>query len=398
MPTFDYLIIGGGIVGCTVANEIILQKPHATVAILDQEKHLGLHASGNNSGVVHAGIYYKPGSKKAQLAVQGNELMRKFVADNSIEYEKCGKVIVSKSIDELPNLDALFSRGIENGASLQMVDQKHLKELNPFARTLDRAIWSPNTAVANPRTLLETLKKIIETAGVQVLTDHKVKFIDGKSVFLQSGERFVARSSILNAAGTGALAIARKQGIGNNYRLTPFAGYYKYLSSKAYSPTHIYPVPDPKFPFLGVHITKSSSALLKVGPTALPRIRSYASPATKTNLDQAIDAGLGFINFGLRSPVSSLGLLTHELLLTSDSYVQSELSKIYSGPVSFARMDKKEFGIRAQLLDKNTGQLVDDFVLEEVDGVFHLINGVSPGWTSAFSFAKYLFKKMESFA
>lgn len=391
---FDFVIIGGGIVGLALADEISKKEPKSSILVLEQEEVIGLHASGNNSGVVHAGIYYKPGSLKAKLSVEGSELMRRFLSDNSVEHKVCGKVIVAKNATELGSLDELFKRGTQNGAELELIDKSRLSQINPLAITFDRAIWSPKTAVANPQEALEKLRQKVESSGVKLLTGNKVVDINGKKITTENEDVIEATSAVINVAGAGALKLAGLQGLGKNYRLTPFAGYYRYLDSRSASPTHIYPVPDLNLPFLGVHITTTTSGMLKVGPTALPRIRSYTSPARRSGPDQAVDSMLGFLGYGVRQPLTALKLLSRELNSARTSYLEEQISNIYSGPTALKQQTSKSFGIRSQLVNKKNGSLVDDFVLENSDGVFHVLNGVSPGWTTAFSVSKFIYEEI----
>ena len=391
---FDFVVIGGGVVGLALADELSKEEPTSSTLVLEQEKDIGLHASGNNSGVIHAGIYYKPGSLKARLAVEGSQLMRRFLRDNEVDHKVCGKVIVAKSPAELDTLDELFRRGTQNGAELELIDESRLNHINPLAITHDRAIWSPRTGVANPREALEKLRQNVESGGVKVLMANKVVDINGKKVTTENGDVIEAGSAVINVAGAGALKLAGLQGLGQNFRLTPFAGYYRYLDSSASSATHIYPVPDLKLPFLGVHITTTSRGMLKVGPTALPRIRSYAPPARRTGTDQAMDSMMGFLGYGARQPLTALRLLSRELTLSRTSYLQEQISKIYSGPTALEQQTFKSFGIRSQLVNRKSGTLVDDFVLESSDGVFHVLNSVSPGWTTSLSVAKFIYEEI----
>ena len=274
----DVLILGGGMVGLSIAHQLGKRGITNRITIIEKESQLGLHSSGRNSGVLHAGLYYKPGSLKSQVCVEGGQRLRAWVEERGLPINKCGKVIVPTRPELDKQLDTLAERGKANGADVYFWDEKKLKEVIPEARTAsNRAIWSPNTAVVHPRCVIKELTSELNKMGVEFRYSagkFKIK-PDEKQLELENGE-VIKYGHLYNCTGLHADRIAKQFGVGENYMLIPFKGlYWKLKSNCPFKPkTNLYPVPDLNVPFLGVHFTPSAdqNPVVSIGPTATPAL------------------------------------------------------------------------------------------------------------------------------
>ena len=228
--TCDYLIIGAGIIGLAIAREILLNQKNAKVIVVDKEKEVGLHASGRNSGVLHAGFYYSPDSLKAKLTRDGNFLLRQFCKENDVEVKNVGKVVVTKSELEEERLKDLYDRGIKNGVEIEIVDKKVLKELEPRAKTFEKALWSPNTGSASPLKVIKAMEKSLISLGGQILLKESFVRVESNEVILQNQK--ITANHIINCAGLYADKVAHKFGFGHKYRMLPFKGLYWYAPNQ----------------------------------------------------------------------------------------------------------------------------------------------------------------------
>lgn len=272
MTEQDVLIVGGGIVGLGIGVGLLRQSPGLRVKVLEAENVLAVHGSGRNSGVLHAGFYYSPDSLKAKLTRVGNEMLRKLCHDEGVPVRACGKVVVAKSDEEIPRLEELHRRAIANGVTVELVDESDLARLEPLAQTHSVALWSPNTAVASPGGVTEAVARVFQKLGGEVQMSTAVERLDGASTILRDGTRMTARH-IVNAAGLYADRLAHSADVGHEYKMLPFKGIYLYgnLAAPALA-RHVYPVPDPHNPFLGVHFTITVDGRIKIGPTAIPAL------------------------------------------------------------------------------------------------------------------------------
>ncbi|HET7436686.1 MAG TPA: L-2-hydroxyglutarate oxidase [Thermoanaerobaculia bacterium] len=373
----DFLIAGGGVIGISVARALKRRHRTAHVLVLEKEPLLGQHASGRNSGVLHAGFYYSPDSLKARFTRIGNEALTQYCLERKLPIRQCGKLVVASSDEDLPRLDELHRRGVANGVTLQMISEDEARAIEPRAITHQRAIWSPATSTIDPLAVLQSLAKDAEAEGIEIRRGEIYR--DQPAGFL------------INAAGLQADTIARRFGLAQHYRILPFKGLYLYSREPEGSlRTHIYPVPDPRFPFLGVHFTITVDGHTKIGPTAIPALwrEQYR----------------GLDNFDLRELLTILG--RDARMVTTDSAYRrlaiAELRK-YSRPhlVQLASKlargvrveDYVEWGrpgIRAQLYDTRKAALEMDFVFERDQRSLHILNAVSPGFTCALPFAEHV--------
>lgn len=394
MEKFDFAIIGAGIVGLAVGIEILKKAPDARVAIFEKESAAGLHASGRNSGVVHAGFYYSPDSLKAQLTRDGNALLKEFALENGVFLRETGKVVVAQSDSEIPLIHELKRRGDANGVNVEIVDERDLARLEPRALTHQVALWSPSTAVGDPKDMTKAFVAKFEALGGLIFFNTKIERVLENQISGPSGS--FAYRHLVNAAGLYADKVGRQLGFSKRYSMLPFIGLYHYAPKlKGSLSRHIYPVPDPRNPFLGVHLTTTVDGSVKVGPTAIP-ILSREQYSTFEGFSMAELAGiLGVYPKFMLSPHHDVwGLLKTELPKLSRNHLVKQAGFLADGfiPSDFTVRGKP--GIRAQLFDLVDRKLEMDFVIDGDEHSTHILNAVSPAWTSSISFARHVVGNM----
>ncbi len=395
MNSCDFLVIGAGIIGTNIARELKARHPGASVRVIDKETRPGAHASGRNSGVLHAGFYYTADSLKARFTREGNEALTAYCLDRGIPLNRCGKLVVARNEAEDRMLDELLRRGRANGVRLEEVDAQQAREIEPRAKTWRRAIFSPTTSSADPQQVLERMVGEAQDAGVHFGFATAYAGVKGGVVSTNRGK--ISAGYVVNAAGLYADRIARDFGFSRHYTILPFKGLYlKSEEPPGSYRVHIYPVPDLNYPFLGVHFTIKVDGTAKIGPTAIPAFwREQYNGFERFQLDEFADITR-----------RSMGLLIHSRFGFTRLAI-SELRK-YSRRrmVALARdlvhdLDPSRFkawakpGIRAQLYDLRKGKLEMDFVLEGDGRSMHVLNAVSPGWTCSIPFARHVVDQIE---
>jgi (S)-2-hydroxyglutarate dehydrogenase len=384
----DVLVIGGGIVGLAIADELLRVHPDLDVEIHDKETSLAQHASGRNSGVLHAGFYYSPDSMKARLTRVGNSLLREFCAERGVAVRDVGKVVVTRSAEELPLLHDLYERGVTNGVELEVIDERRLVELEPLARTHEQALWSPTTGSADPMAVITALGARVQERGGRVVLGSSVRAAGPGWVTTSEGYRSVGH--VVNAAGLHADTVGRWFGVGEEYRMLPFKGLYWYGSWPAGRlQRHVYPVPDPRNPFLGVHLTVAADGRAKIGPTAIPALsREAYSGVAGLSAGEAWQVARTLPRFLASPHHDAKSLIASEM----PKYLHSHLVKEAAQLVPSVRPEdfrtKGRAGIRAQLFDTRRNRLEMDFVVRPGPRSTHVLNAVSPGWTTALAMAR----------
>jgi L-2-hydroxyglutarate oxidase LhgO len=385
----DVLIIGAGIVGLAIGIAILEQSPSLQVRICEKESSLGRHASGRNSGVLHAGFYYSPDSLKARFCRDGNSELKTLCSRHEIPVNAVGKVVVARNEDEDSRLDDLYAKGIANGVDLHLLPADQLSKYEPLATTFNRFLWSPNTAISDSSLVLNAMRQDFLNLGGKIFT--------ATSITLQESNGEIRANSfdsklVVNAAGAQSDRIARSVGLAQNYAMLPFMGIYRSVDMhKLPLRTLVYPVPHHINPFLGVHLTLTIDGKVKIGPTAIPILgREQYSLLSGWSLQDIGQAG-----------VAGKSLIRGEAHSISE-ILRTELPKLYppalikaaSALVPTAKQVKgwkrKPPGIRAQLVDKRTGKLEQDFVVQNLNNSVHVLNAVSPGWTSALPFGRWI--------
>lgn len=391
------LIVGAGVIGLAIGREILLKNPKAEVLIIDKEDTPGKHASSLNSGVVHAGIYYDPRTLKAKLSSNGNRLMRNFIQEHEVPWVNSGKVIVARDQQELRSLEIIYSRGIENGVELHLVNKDELSNIEPLAATYQHALWSPTTAVADPRALLQSLVKEYQRLGGKLLLG--VELLDTDQTLVKTSIGEIHFAHLINASGVYADKIARKFGFSREHEMLPFAGiYFDAPNLKNMLKTHIYPTPDFEYPFLGVHFTKGADGSVKLGPSAIPLLgREQYSFNSRVKFDETSQIIRGLIKFGLNSENNWKSFAKSELRHLFTKFVSDEGKALLRPGLDLGKIHRKpRIGIRAQLISARSGILEMDFVLEGDETSTHILNAVSPGWTCCFSMAQHIVKILQN--
>lgn len=394
--TSDFLVIGAGIIGITVA--LALKRRHGgRVLIVEKEPIAGYHASGRNSGVLHAGVYYKAGTLKARLCVEGNRAMRQYCRDRGIPTNVAGKVIVARAPNELPVLEELYQRAIANGVTVSWLDEQALADVEPSARTCQKALYVQGTEVVDPREVVRRLAADAQQAGI----DFKLgcawegPVAPGKEMTSQGS---IAYGHLVNCAGAYADKVAHAHDVGTDYHILPFRGGYYWLTSDSSVKVrgNIYPVPDLRNPFLGVHFTARPDGRVTVGPTALPLAgrEQYHGLSGVSIRDGLHMAGFLFRLFS-RNVDHFRGLALNELMKLNQGGFYREAQSLVRGLRFNDLVRGKESGIRAQLSNRKTGVLVDDFLLAKGKDSTHVLNAVSPAFTSSLPFAEYVVDCMQ---
>ena len=391
MPNkYDYLIIGSGIIGLSIARSLRHQLPDAKILIIDKEEEEACHASGRNSGILHAGFYYSADSFKARFTVAGNNELKEYCHQNNIPINDCGKLVVAQDEGELATLFELEKRGRTNGSNVEIVDESRAREIEPNVKTYQKALYSPDTASIDPKQVCTSIKNDLANEGIEFRFNTKYLKRTGAVVHTTQGD-FEA-GKIINCAGLYADRVARDFGFGFKYTMIPFKGLYlKYTKNKTDVKINIYPVPNLRNPFLGVHFTITEKHEIKIGPTAIPAFwRENYQMTSHFKIDEfvtimAFDAKLFLTNaFGFRD----LGI--EEMKKYNKRYFVGLAQKMVQDIDVNGFTQYTEPGIRAQLLDKSKSLLVQDFVIEGDDKSIHVLNAVSPAFTCAFPFADFV--------
>ena len=394
MPSPDVAVIGGGIVGLALADAWLAAHPGTRVIVLDKEERLAEHASGRNSGVLHAGFYYAPDSLKAQLTRRGNELLKAFCAEREVLVRETGKVVVTTSPEQLTQLDNLYARGQANGVPLEIIDESGLRAFEPLARTHERALWSPSTAVADPVAVVEALAARVRERGGEIRLGTPA--LEAGPGWIRTPYQRIAVGHTINAAGLYADRVARWFGVGEDYAMLPFKGLYWYSNWPAGRlQRHVYPVPDPRNPFLGVHLTVTVDGRAKVGPTAIPSLwrEDYRGVRGIKPAELAAIAQL-YPRF-LRSPHHDVpGLVRSELPKYSRRHLVAQARALVPSVNAQDFRERGRVGVRAQLLHVPSGKLEMDFVVRPGERSTHVLNAVSPAWTSSLAMAEWIVERI----
>ncbi|MDD1784285.1 L-2-hydroxyglutarate oxidase [Enterovibrio sp. ZSDZ35] len=390
----DYLVIGAGIVGLSVARELQQRQPHAHIVVVDKEQSVANHQTGRNSGVIHAGIYYTPNSLKARFCKEGNLAIKAFCEQHDIPYEECGKLLVATSNVELSRMDALKKRATENGLEFEVLSAQELKSKEPNINGLG-AIFVPSTGIVNYRQICEKLETLLKEQGGEVLFDSPVEYMkettDGVTVV--AGDHTIHANHVIACAGVMSDRIVRLLGEQPTFNIIPFRGDYYQLSDEHNGIINslIYPIPDPSMPFLGVHLTKMIDGSVTVGPNAVLSLaregyhRFSFSPKDTSEMLQ-YSGFYKVIGKHFKSAMKEIrnGLWKGGYLKEVQKYCPSLTADDLQGYPS---------GIRAQAVYPN-GDMVDDFLFHQTSRTLVVCNAPSPAATSCFPIARYIVDKV----
>ncbi|MBC8949576.1 L-2-hydroxyglutarate oxidase [Xenorhabdus sp. TS4] len=390
---YDVIVIGAGLVGLGTANALQEQHPHLRLLILDKENGVAAHQSGHNSNVVHSGIYYTPGSLKAQLAKQGNRTIYEFCQQHGLYYDRCGKVIVATQLKELPLLENIYQRGLKNGLEVSLLSQTQLKEREPYVNGLE-AILVPDAGIVNYPEIAAKLAEIIQARGGNIYYQQQIQGIHEYSdyVEVQTQQTSYQAKWLVNCAGLHSDRIAKLAGYKTGMKIVPFRGeYYVLDNSKNYLVNHlIYPVPNPDFPFLGVHFTRMHNSKRDVGPNAVLAFKREGYSKTDFNLRDLAEVLTykGFWKIATRYFCEGMAEIrrsfSRQLFTENARQLIPDLQPedITPGPA----------GVRAQALTAD-GKLVDDFHFVKGRRSLHVCNAPSPAATASMEIGREIVRQ-----
>jgi L-2-hydroxyglutarate oxidase len=385
-----YVVIGGGIVGLAVAHRIILDRPGAEVTVLEKESRLAAHQTGRNSGVIHAGVYYQPGSLKARLCRAGSRSIVEFCAANDIPVQVCGKLIVATDDSELPRLRALHERAVANGLPVRLIDGAQAREYEPAVRCVG-GLHVASTGIVDFTAVCQALGRLAEAAGATIRLNTRFTGVRvrGSEQVVRTTTGDLVADVLVNCAGLYSDRVAGLAGVRPAARIIPFRGEYYELRPERASLVRglIYPVPDPRFPFLGVHLTRSIDGSVHAGPNAVLALAREGYSWTRGNLRDLADlAGYpGFWRLGSRH--LGYGLAEVRRSLSRQRFARS-LARLVP-ELTEADLVPGEPGVRAQAVARD-GSLVDDFLIAEGDRQVHVLNAPSPAATSSLEIARHI--------
>ena len=389
----DFLIVGAGIVGLTVAKELLSRYPKSSISILEKENDIGKHASGRNSGVMHSGVYYGSTTLKAKVCSLGAARMRDFAAEHGIACQRVGKVIIATSADELETLERLLVNAQNNGVNAERLDEEGIRQIEPAASPYEAGIYCPDTAVIDSNAVIQKLRSLLLQSGVKFYYGSLINSVSPceKLVVTRNGQ--FTYGFLYNCAGAGADIVAKKFGFASDYTLVPFKGIYYKLKShrKHLVKGNIYPVPDIELPFLGVHLTRVISGDVYVGPTAIPALgRENYGILKGIKLAEGFSIGRNLLTM-YKENKENFRKLVHE-----------EMKKYYKPSFVVAarklcnqiQVDDLEscdkVGIRPQLINTKTRTLEMDYIVEKGSDTLHVLNSISPAFTSSLAFNEWI--------
>ena len=388
---YDVAIIGGGILGLATARALMERTPRASIVILEKETKLATHQTGHNSGVIHSGIYYRPGSYKARLCVEGARLMVEFCANHGIRTPRIGKVIVATEPAELPRLDTLYQRGIANGVpGVRMIEPDELREIEPHAKAL-KAIHSPNTAIVDYGEVAAAMAQELQGRGVTMTTGAEVRSISrvGRELELRTAWAGVRARHLVNCAGLYSDRVAALMGVQPDVRIIPFRGDYYMLRKDRRSLVRnlIYPVPDPEFPFLGVHFTRTVHGDVEAGPNAVLAFAREGYTLGTVRPGELLGT-LGYAGFwNMARRYWKMGSYEMYRAASKAAFVRS-LQKLVP-EIREQDIERGGAGVRAQAVSPD-GSLVDDFRISVTEGAIHVVNAPSPGATASLAIGRHI--------
>ena len=390
----DLAIVGGGIVGLAVGHRFSQRYPNKKIVVLEKEKQLAHHQTGHNSGVLHSGIYYKPGSLKAINCREGKVAMEQFCSEHGIDYDICGKVIVATSEEEIPRMEKIYQRGLDNGVACEIVPKERLNELEPYAAGI-KAIHVPEAGIVNYKQVCEKLGELITQTGGDILTDSKVIGIEheaAKSV-VKSTNGEVEAKLVVNCAGLHCDRVTKLGGSKPSAKIIPFRGEYFELKEdrKGLCKNLIYPVPDPSFPFLGVHFTRMIEGGVECGPNAVLAFAREGYKKLDINLYDLFESLTypGFIKMSIKTHGHGLGEMWR-------SFSKAAFVKALQKLMPDIRKDDlvaAPAGIRAQAVTRDGG-MVDDFLIDETEHMVNVNNAPSPAATASLNIGKSVVEKL----
>lgn len=391
---YDYIVIGGGIVGLATAWQLKNQAKTANIAVLEKEADWALHQTGRNSGVLHSGVYYQPGSLKAKLAVEGRNSMIQFCQQYDVPYEVCGKVIVATDEQELPAMEKLYQRGRKNGLTITKLHKEQVKEHEPHVHSVG-GLYIPSTGIVNYQEVAKRLVELLRQRGVDFVLNTEVMRVHEQmeQVIIETNHQTYTAKNMINCAGLYSDELVKQSGIITDVKIIPFRGeYFTLKESKRYLVKNlIYPVPNPKYPFLGIHLTKMINGEVHAGPNAVVSLKKEGYQKRDIDIKEAL-ATLSFPGFWrLAKDNISVGMMEMSRSIYKGLFVRS-LQRLVPD-IEANDIEKADAGVRAQAMLKD-GQLLDDFFMIPGKRMIHVCNAPSPAATASLEIGKIIAKKM----
>lgn len=394
---YDIIIVGAGLVGLATAYQAKLKNPGSKILVLEKEKDVALHQSGHNSGVIHSGIYYKPGSLKAKNCIEGYNTVINFAEKYGIKYDLCGKIIVASSQEELPLLDNIYKRGVENGLQdLQYLSRDEFREIEPHCEGI-RAIKVPQTGIIDYPGIAKKIKELFEELGGEVKFNTEVKGITntGSEIIVKTNTSEFKGKKLVSCAGLYSDKLTKMTNKENDVVIIPFRGeYYKIKDEKKHLVKHlIYPVPDPSFPFLGVHFTRMIDGNIEAGPNAVLAFKKEGYSFFDFNFEETMQTLMwpGFRKIVAKYGKTGMGEMHRSL---SKSAFTKALQKLLP-EIQESDLVPGGSGVRAQACDRNGG-LIDDFDIVKNGNIIHVRNAPSPAATSCLSIGNKISELIEN--
>jgi L-2-hydroxyglutarate oxidase len=391
----DVAVVGGGLVG--MATAMALAERGRMVAVLEAEDRLAMHQSGHNSGVIHSGLYYKPGSLKAKLCVEGGRALYRFCEEEGIAHRRCGKLVLVTHPEEIPRLDELERRGRENGlAGLRRLRPEEIPEIEPHAAGI-AALHVPETGIVDYPAVAAAYARRIEARGGQVLRSARVTGVrrNGAGLVVETARGVVACGHLVNCAGLQSDRVARLCGAAPDVRIVPFRGEYYELAAQRRDLVRglIYPVPDPRFPFLGVHLTKRINGDVEAGPNAVLALKRegyrWADVSVRDSLETAGWPGF----WSLAARFWKIGAYEVWRSLVKSAFVR-DLQRLVPA-IRSGDLHRAGAGVRAQALDRH-GFPLDDFHIVETERAVHVLNAPSPGATASIAIGRAIAERVSA--
>ena len=386
---YDVIVVGAGLVGLSTAYHLKLKNKGFKILVLEKESNIGLHQSGNNSGVIHSGIYYKPGSLKAQNCISGYNSIINFAKEYGVSYDLCGKIIVATNDEEIPLLENIYSRGVQNGLSgLTYLSRDEFREIEPHCEGI-KAIKVPQTGIIDYPGIAQVLKNLFVESGGEILLNHRVENIiekkDGITIIAAGKEYFTAK--LITCAGLYSDKMSKLTNPQNDLKIIPFRGeYYKLKDEKKYLVKHlIYPVPNPNFPFLGVHFTRMTDGNIEAGPNAVLAFKREGYKFSDFDFSETMETLTwpGFWKIVAKYGQTGLGEMHRSL----SKVAFTKALQVLIPEITEDDLVSGGAGVRAQACDRN-GVLIDDFDILNSGNVIHVRNAPSPAATSCLSIGK----------
>ncbi len=391
--TFDVVIVGSGIVGLSTAQELLQRNPKMNIAILEKEARAGVHASGRNSGVMHCGIFYGADTLKAKVCAAGAARMQQFALTHGIAYNRSGKLVLATDESQLPSVERLLKNASDNGITAVRFTPQQAAEIEPFAAPAAAAIYCPDTAVIDSASVVQKLRLLLEEKGVTFIFAAEVNAINPQQKTVTTTAGTYAYGYLFNCAGAYADRVARMFDLAHDYALVPFKGIYWKLNSETQHKVraNIYPVPDTSLPFLGIHLTRVISGDVYLGPTAIPALgRENYHGLDGINLAETAKIMAMFAGMYGRNKQNFRKLTHMELAKYTKRTFFNTARKLMPSLKMEDMVPTRKAGIRPQLVNRKTGMLEMDYIFESSEHSLHVLNTISPAFTSSFAFAEMI--------